>query len=84
MDRSEVTLLTLIDLSRCFDVIDHKTLPNKLELLQICPKWFESYLSGHVQQVKLGDMFSDPLPIQIGIFQGTCLGPLLYNIASKD
>ena len=84
MDRSEITLLTLIDLSRCFDVIDHKTLLNKLKLLQICPEWFESYLSGHVQQVKLGEKLSDPLPIKIGTFQGTCLGPLLYNIASND
>ena len=84
MDRSEITLLTLIDLNRCFDVIDHKTLLNKLELLQICPEWFESYLSGHVQQVKLGEKLSDPLPINIGTFQGTCLGPLLYNIASND
>ena len=84
MDRSEITLLTLIDLSRCFDVVDHKTLLNKLESLQICPKWFENYLGGHIQQVKLGETLSDPLPINIGTFQGTCLGPLLFNIASND
>ena len=30
MDRSEITLLTLIDFNRCFDVVDHKTLLNKL------------------------------------------------------
>ena len=27
---------------------------------------------------------SESLPIKIGCFQGTCLGPLLYNIASND
>ena len=74
MDRSEITLLALIDLSRCFDVIDHKTLLKKLELLQICPNWFESYLTGHFQQVKVGETLSVPLPISIGTFQGTCLG----------
>lgn len=77
-------MLALIDLSRCFDVIDHKTLLKKLELLQICPNWFESYLTGHFQQVKVGETLSVPLPISIGTFQGTCLGPLLFNIATND
>ena len=84
MDQSQVTLLTLIYLSRCFDVIDHQKLLNKLELMQISPGWFKSYLEGHMQQVKVGDELSRPLPITIGTFQGTCLGPLLFNIASND
>ena len=84
MDRSEISLLTLIDLSRCFDVINHEMLLTKLELLRISPGWFRSYLSEHTQRVRVGDKLSEPLPIQIGCFQGTCLGPLLYNIASND
>ena len=35
MDRSEMSLFTLIDLSRFFDVIDHELLLNKLKMLQI-------------------------------------------------
>ena len=46
--------------------------------------WFKSYLEGHVQQVKVGDVYSKSLPIKTGTFQGTCLGPLLFNIASND
>ena len=84
MNDSEITLLTLIDLSRCFDVVDHETLLNKLKLYQISTGWFRSYLSGHVQRVKIGEKLSDPLPITIGTFQGTCLGTLLYSIASND
>ena len=84
MDRSEISLLTLIDLSRCFDVINHETLLSKLELLCISTGWFRSYLSEHEQRVRVGDKLSESLPIQIGCFQGTCLGPLLYNIASND
>ena len=84
MNDSEITLLTLIDLSRCFDVVDHETLLQKLKLYQISTGWFRSYLSGHVQRTKIGDSLSDPLPITIGTLKGTCLGPLLYNIASND
>ena len=84
MDRSEISLLTLIDLSRCFDVIDHETLISKLELLRISTGWFRSYLSEHEQRVRIGEKSSESLPIKIGCFQGTCLGPLLYNIASNE
>ena len=84
MNHSEISLLTLIDLSRCFDVVDHVKLLEKLQLYQISTGWFRSYLEGHIQRVKIGEYLSDPLPITIGTFQGTCLGPLLYNIASND
>ena len=84
MDRLEITLLTMIDLSRCFDVVGHETLLNKLQSLQISTEWFKRYVSGHVQQVKIGEKLSTPLPINIGTFQGTCLGPLLFKVASND
>ena len=84
MDRSEVTLLTLIDLSRCFDVVDHSTLLTKLQQLQISTGWFRSYLDGHTQRVRSGESLSGPQNIAIGTFQGSCLGPLLFNIASND
>ena len=84
MDRSELTILTLIDLSRCFDVIDHTNLLTKLQQLQISTGWLKSYLEGHTQRVRVGDALSAPLNISIGTFQGSCLGPLLYNIASND
>ena len=84
MDRAEISLLTLVDLSRCFDVVSHEALLSKLQLLQISTGWFRSYLTEHEQRVRIGDKLSELLPIQIGCFQGTCLGPLLYNIASND
>ena len=38
MDRGDVSLLTLIELSRCFDVVDHEVLLTQLQLLQIDPR----------------------------------------------
>ena len=84
MDQSEVTILTLLDLSRCFDVIDHANLLAKLQQHQVSPGWFKSYLGGHTQRVRVGDALSAPLNISIGTFQGTCLGALLFNITSND
>ena len=82
-DRGDISILTLIDLSRAFDVINHQTLLDQLQLLQISPEWFRSYLDGHQQCVQVsGKGKSALLPINSGIFQGSCLGPMLYNIAS--
>ena len=64
-------------------MVDHQTLLDQLQRLQIAPGWFASYLEGHRQcvQTPCGER-SALLPIKIGIFQGSCLGPLLYNIST--
>ena len=84
MDQAEITLLALIDLSRCFDVVDHATLLTCLEQLQISTGWIRSYLTGHTQRVRVGDSLSEPRSIDIGTFQGSCLGPLLFNVISNS
>ena len=65
MDNSQISLLALIDLSRCFDVIDHETLITKLELLQIAPGWFRSYLKGHTQRVRVGEVYRKHFPLKL-------------------
>lgn len=89
MNRGEVVLLTMIDLSKCFDTVDHATLLHILELYGIDTEWFRSYLSGHTQQVQIRSSdgkisSSKPANIPIGIYQGTALGPLLFSIFSND
>jgi len=89
MDRSEISLLVLIDLSKCFDVVDHSMLLNKLRLYNIDTTWFQNYLQGHTQQVRFRDSngkehVSASLPNSMGVYQGTCLGPLLFSIFSND
>ena len=88
-DNGEVSLLCLLDLTKCFDVINHLKLLTKLSLHGIDTSWFSAYLCNHTQSVSLTDargkaQTSLPLPNNIGIFHGSSLGPLLYCIFAND
>lgn len=82
-------MLCLVDLSKCFDVINHEILIKKLKLHGIETSWFSAYLRGHTQSVALYDksrsrVTSRPLPNNMGVFQGSALGPLLFTVFSND
>ena len=88
-DRGEISMLCLIDLSKCFDVIDHEILLQKLSQYGIEISWFAAYLQGHTQSVSLNDgsgcrVLSRPLANNMGVFQGSVLGPLLFTVFSND
>ena len=89
IDSGYISLLVMLDLSKCFDVVDHARLLEKLQLYGVCTRWFESYLSNHRQRVVLssraaGRRLSRALPNPLGTYQGSALGPLLYSVYSND
>ena len=45
--------------------------------------WFKSYLSARSQRVCIPGTLSDSLPLNQGVPQGSCLGPLSYIIYSS-
>ena len=83
----ETTLSVLCDLSKAFDVINHKILLKKLDHYGIrgIPKmWLENYLTNRTQYVEIDNTQSKICNITCGVPQGSILGPLLYLIYVND
>ena len=49
-DRGDLSFLCLLDLSNCFDVIDHQKLLTKLQMHGVDTGWFSAYLCNHTQR----------------------------------
>lgn len=81
------TKLCYIDLKKAFDTVSYPVLYRKMESVGIsgCErKWFENYLSGRMQAVKVNGELSEWEGVRCGVPQGSTLGPLLFLIYVND
>lgn len=72
-----------IDITKAFDTVNHDILIHKLYragFRGFILDWFKSYLKNRTQRVVIGEKSSDVKYINIGVPQGTVLGPLLFLI----
>ena len=79
----QISFNLYIVLSKAFDVLNHDILLSKLEfygLNELTIKLTKSYLSNRSQFCQYYDASSDIVRTNIGVPQGSILGPLLFSI----
>ena len=74
--------VVFLDLSAAFDTVDHDMLLSRLETMfginGLALQWFETYLTGRTQSVKINSEMSEKKTLKCCVPQGSVLGPPLY------
>ena len=87
LNKETYTLSVFLDFSKAFECVNHKILLDKMYRYGIrgnSNSLIKSYLSNRRQRVKIDDILSDEVGIDVGVPQGSCNGPLFYLLYAND
>lgn len=88
IDQNQVAFLILIDFSKAFDTIIHQQLIRKLKLRfgfsSSALKLMSSYLDHRISIVVNQSLQSEVITNNMGVPQGSILGPLLFSMYAED
>ena len=85
--QGKFTVGIFLDISKAFDIVNHKILLEKLKAYEIQSenlKWFRSYLLNRKQFILYDDFKIEVKIVKCGIPQGSILGPLVFLIFVND
>ena len=77
----------LLDLSAAFDLVSPDILLKKLEIYGLESSfltWIHSYMTERYQSVWVDHVLSSPLKYEVGVPQGSNLGPLFFLLFVND
>ena len=82
--QGQLSCIVLVDLSSAFDLVSQTLLIQKLKIYDATTAWILSYLTDRHQSVWIDHTFSDFLANNMGVPQGSNLGPLFFLIFFND
>ena len=87
LEKGEIPCCIFLDFAKAFDTVNKDILITKLNHYGIrgnALNWINSYLTDRKQCVTVNGETSDFLPVNVGVPQGSILGPLLFLIYVND
>ena len=86
-DQNKITIAVFLDLTKAFDSVNHAILEQKLKYYGIdgiALNWIKDYLRDRKQVTSFNNTLSNESTINIGVPQGSILGPILFLIFIND